>query len=75
MMVTIKPKAGLKVRKPDSMLFLREEGESVPMVAYWARRLNDGDVEEVKKEKKKEEPKKVVNKSSSKRNETQEGEY
>lgn len=67
-MVSIKPKAGLKVRKPDSMMLLRDEGETVPMVAYWARRLKDGDVEEVKKE----EPKKSIPSSSRRKSKTQE---
>ena len=64
--ILLKPKVGLKVRKPNSMMLLREEGEKLPMTAYWARRLKDGDVLEVK-EVRNEEPKAVVKKSSSKK--------
>ena len=36
---------GRKVRHPDSLAPLREEGEDVPDTEYWFRRLSEGDVE------------------------------
>ncbi len=43
-MQTLKPRDGLKVRKPSGPL-LDPEGEPVLMDTYWRRRLRDGDVE------------------------------
>lgn len=48
--IKIKPKEGLKVPKPLSNIFLKEDGEDVPRSAYWIRRLKSGDVEEIKAE-------------------------
>jgi len=64
----IKPKAGLKIRHPKSKLFLQEEGEEVLLNTFWRRRLNDGDVIEVKNEVKEKvvEPKKEVSKKEVK---------
>lgn len=42
-LITVKPKAGLTVRKPDSSK-LSADGEQVKRNAYWLRRINDGDV-------------------------------
>ncbi len=36
---------GRRVRHPDSLALLREEGEDVPDTEYWFRRLSEGDVE------------------------------
>lgn len=47
-MITIKPaNPAVNVRKQDGP-FLAEDGEPVTRTAYWVRRLNDGDVVEVK---------------------------
>lgn len=46
--IIVKPKAGLKIRRPDTKAFLSEKGERVPNNTFWKRRLLDGDVEEVK---------------------------
>ncbi len=40
----VKPKAGLKVRDPFSMLNIPEEGAEVPEESIWLRRLQLGDV-------------------------------
>lgn len=46
--LSIKPKfVGLLVRKPDGQS-LNKTGETVPRTGYWVRRLNEGDVIEVK---------------------------
>lgn len=44
--VNVKPKAGLPIRKENGQL-LAEDGELVIASAYWARRLNEGDIVEV----------------------------
>lgn len=45
----IKPRAGIKVRDPVSKLHIPETGVEVSDTdTYWARRLADGDVIEVK---------------------------
>lgn len=51
--IFVKPKAGLKIRRPDTNSFLSEDGENVPNTTFWQRRLLDKDVElvEAKKEK------------------------
>ena len=49
--VLLKPKEGLKVPHPLSNRFLDPKGEKVSLVSYWARRLQDGDVEVVEKER------------------------
>ncbi len=41
--IKIKPKQGLKVRKPDGS-HLNDKGEIVKRTAFWLRRLKDGDV-------------------------------
>jgi hypothetical protein len=38
------PKLGLKIRDPDLMDLLPDEGREVPESDYWVRRVNDGDV-------------------------------
>lgn len=43
----VKPKKGLKVRKPDGS-YLKESGESVDRSVYWRRLLNREEIEEVK---------------------------
>lgn len=40
----VKPSKGLKVRDPQLLDFLPEEGREVPETTYWHRRLRDGDV-------------------------------
>ncbi|MDU7778699.1 MAG: DUF2635 domain-containing protein [Aeromonas caviae] len=47
MELTLKPKPGLTVRKPDGNK-LAEAGETVSRNSFWLRRLADGDVTEVK---------------------------
>jgi hypothetical protein len=45
----IKPAPGIKVRDPNSKLHIPETGVEVSATdTYWARRLADGDVVEVK---------------------------
>ncbi len=45
----VKPAPGLKVRDPRSRLHIPETGLEVPDTdTYWARRLADGDIVEVK---------------------------
>jgi len=45
----VKPAPGVKVRDPHSRLHIPETGLEVPDTdIYWARRLADGDVVEVK---------------------------
>lgn len=47
-MVTVRPAAGLKIRMPErNFSHLPEEGQAVPLDAYWRARLRDGDVVEV----------------------------
>ena len=43
----LKPKAGLKIPRPDTGRALAPEGEYVPKSTYWLRRIADGDVMEV----------------------------
>ncbi|MCX8507223.1 MAG: DUF2635 domain-containing protein [Alphaproteobacteria bacterium] len=43
--LNIKPKDGLTVRDPDSMVALPPEGQIVPRNDYWLRRLEQGDVD------------------------------
>jgi len=60
MKVKIKPAAGLKIKRPDTLIYLKEEGEVVKMDTFWRRRIKDGDVElmeEIKTEVVKAEPK------------------
>lgn len=40
----IKPAPGRMVRDPDTLEFLKAEGEEKPFTPYWCRRLDDGDV-------------------------------
>lgn len=49
--VVLKPAAGLKIRKEDGTL-LPAEGDTVIFTSYFARRLNDADVELVTKKTK-----------------------
>ena len=45
----VKPAPGVQVRDPRSLLHIPETGVEVPDAdTYWARRLADGDVVEVK---------------------------
>lgn len=39
-----KPVPVLKIRDPDLLDFLPEEGREVPATDFWLRRLRDGDV-------------------------------
>lgn len=43
--IKLKPAKGLKVKKPNDLTWLNEEGEEVEKDSYWIRRLKDGDVE------------------------------
>lgn len=38
------PKPGLRMRDPQSLQLLPEEGAELPLTSYWRRRINDGDV-------------------------------
>ncbi|ECM9891611.1 DUF2635 domain-containing protein [Salmonella enterica subsp. enterica serovar Montevideo] len=40
----IKPAPGRAVRDPDTLEFLKPDGEEKPFTPYWCRRLDDGDV-------------------------------
>lgn len=42
--ITIKPRAGLSVLKPNGK-HLATTGETVQRTSYWVRRLREGDVE------------------------------
>ncbi|EAM6404720.1 DUF2635 domain-containing protein [Salmonella enterica] len=42
----IKPAPGRMVRDPDTLEFLKPDGEEKPFTPYWFRRLDDGDVTE-----------------------------
>jgi hypothetical protein len=54
MKLRLKPaKAGAKIIKPQNGKFLHEEGEEIVIDKYWRRRMNAGEVVEVKKEVKK----------------------
>lgn len=57
--VYLKPRKGLRVRRPDGRL-LPEAGGHVQMSSYWRRRLRDGDVEKAAPPKA--QPKKPVQK-------------
>lgn len=59
--IFVKPKAGMKIRRPDSGAMLPDEGANVPNTPFWQRRISDGDVEkmEVKQEAKSEKPAKA----------------
>ena len=43
----LKPRAGLKVRLEDGTGFVAEEGQKLPLTAYYRRRLDDKDLVEV----------------------------
>ncbi|MGU5685203.1 DUF2635 domain-containing protein [Aeromonas allosaccharophila] len=47
MQIVVKPAKGLAVKKPDGSK-LAAEGETVTRTSFWLRRLQDGDVTEVK---------------------------
>lgn len=40
---TIKPKAGVTVKDPETLESLKTSGESKPRNTYWLRRVSDGD--------------------------------
>ncbi|EAP8964720.1 DUF2635 domain-containing protein [Salmonella enterica] len=40
----IKPAPGRMVRDPDTLEFLKPDGEEKPFTPYWCRRFDDGDV-------------------------------
>ena len=70
----VKPsKEGLLVANPKNNLFLKEEGEVVPVNAYWSRMIKCGDVVEVVEEKKVE-VKQFTKKQSKKINNEKTGE-
>lgn len=47
--ITIKPAPGLKIRKPAYPFpHLAQDGEEVTLDSFWVRRLQTGDVIEVK---------------------------
>lgn len=46
--IFIKPVAGAKVRDPHTAIHLADDGEYKPRTAFWARRITDGDVVQVK---------------------------
>lgn len=63
----LKPSIGkdgkpLKVHNPATKLFIKEEGQMLPMSTYWRRRLACGDVVEVTED----EPKKPTKKTNKK---------
>lgn len=45
--VFVKPAKGCKVRDPNTMAFLPDEGEEKPRSTYWLRRIRMGDVDVV----------------------------
>lgn len=47
MKIFLKPKAGLKIPRPDNGRELKAEGEEVIHSTFWRRRIADGDVIEV----------------------------
>lgn len=53
MKVTIKPRDGVKIRRPDNLEILDAKGEEVEFDSYWARRVNEGDAEIIETEPKK----------------------
>lgn len=58
--IFVKPKAGLKIRRPETKAFLAEAGEKVPKNTFWARRLADGDVIEAVEPKQEQKQKDVA---------------
>lgn len=40
---TIKPRAGITVKDPETLEPLKKTGESKPRNTYWLRRVSDGD--------------------------------
>lgn len=44
MKMFVKPKEGIKIRRPDTGVHLDADGEFVPKNTFWARRVLDGDV-------------------------------
>lgn len=40
----VRPAPGIKLRDPDLLDFLPDEGREVPNTDFWIRRLRDGDV-------------------------------
>lgn len=50
----VMPKEGLKVPYPRERRFLPEKGAEVPASSYWIKRLQEGDIIEMKDEVKKE---------------------
>nr|WP_113865481.1 DUF2635 domain-containing protein [Brenneria salicis]NMN90530.1 uncharacterized protein DUF2635 [Brenneria salicis ATCC 15712 = DSM 30166]RBP64860.1 uncharacterized protein DUF2635 [Brenneria salicis ATCC 15712 = DSM 30166]RLM31579.1 hypothetical protein BHG07_04795 [Brenneria salicis ATCC 15712 = DSM 30166] len=40
----LKPKGGVKVRKPAGT-YLKDDGEDLPLSSYWLRRIAEGDLE------------------------------
>ncbi len=60
-MIFVKPKEGLKIKRPDTQRLLAPQGEDVPKSSFWLRRLADGDVTIVAKQQQAA-PKKVADK-------------
>ncbi|MBQ4781956.1 DUF2635 domain-containing protein [Pectobacterium versatile] len=40
----LKPKGGVRVRKPDGT-YLNDAGEDLPLLSYWLRRIAEGDLD------------------------------
>lgn len=40
----VRPAPGIKIRDPDLLDFIPDEGREVPNTDFWNRRLRDGDV-------------------------------
>ena len=51
--LTVVPVTGKLVRKEDGTGFIAEQGETVPESIYYLRRIDDGDLQSIKKKKKK----------------------
>lgn len=52
--IFVKPKSGVKIRRPETKALLSPEGENVPNNTFWKRRIADGDVivsQKIKKQK------------------------
>jgi hypothetical protein len=49
----VKPAVGRKVRDPETLKHISEDGASVQMSKYWLRRIESGDVEVVEAQKEK----------------------
>ena len=47
MNIFVKPKDGLKIKRPDTGRLLDPAGEAVPKNTFWMRRIAEGDVSEV----------------------------